>query len=48
MSWKENRQFFYFSTILAKALQECDGDRFTELYDLICPRTSNEEVNQID
>ena len=40
----ESFQILYFSSVLAKAFQESDGDKFTELYDLMCKKALNEEV----
>ena len=47
MSCEEDIQISYYSAILAKALNDGDGDLFIELYDMICDKTTPEQVSSV-
>lgn len=44
MSSEEDLRISYYSALLAKPIKSNDGDQFTELYDQICPLTTEQEV----
>ena len=45
MSSGEDVEVSYYSSVLAKAIKQEDGDAFTELYDEIITRVTEDKVN---